>query len=234
MIVVKCRSALACVLFFVSHCCLVHQVVAAEGVNEAQSPLAETAAKDTMELALSLEARLIAIDSVRAQFEQQVTNARGGIVEQSSGTLLLAKPNFRWDVEAPFPQTIVATASELKIYDPDLEQVTVRDIAQAPADTPLALLTSSDLNLTAQYHVDQSPRVPDRDIFILTPKASDALFARLEVVFAIDSDHLEALVILDHTGQQTIVRFTTFATEQVLQSDVFQLDYPPDTDVVRG
>ena len=185
-------------------------------------------------LAASLEARLVGIDAVRARFEQQVSNARGGLVEESSGSLLLKKPNFRWEVEAPFPQTIVASATELRIYDPDLEQVTVRDISQSPADTPLALLTRSQLEIDSQYHVVKSPRVPERDIFILTPKASDALFARLEVVFASDSEHLEALVILDHTGQQTIVRFTTFATDQVLQLDAFQLDIPPDTDVVRG
>ena len=58
-------------------------------------------------------------------------------------------------------------------------------------------------------------------------------FARLELVF--NGPHaLEALVILDHTGQQTIVRFTAFATGEVLQSDAFTLDYPADTDVVRG
>ena len=167
------------------------------------------------------------------EFSQRINNAQGFLVEESVGTLHLKKPNFRWDVEAPFPQTILARGDAVEIYDPDLEQVTERSIGESLDRTPLALLTSADLDLGAHFDVTLAPAaLAGRQRFVLYPTAADALFERLELTFV--GERLSALVIIDHVGQQTQIRFAEYEPRQVIQSSVFELEYPPGTDFVRG
>ena len=182
------------------------------------------------EAAASLEARLLAADGIVANFTQQITNAQGFVVEQASGTLQVAKPRFRWEVLAPFPQIIIADANELEVYDPDLEQVTTKTLDGTLDEAPLALLTQSELALAEQFAVELQSLELHR--YTLRPLSMDALFDRMELVFL--DDALLTLVIYDHTGQQTLIRFTEYRAGQVIQSEVFELEYPPGTDFVRG
>jgi len=181
-----------------------------------------------------LERRLLAMDQVVANFTQQVRDAQGYVTEQASGTLQLAKPNFRWEVLAPFPQIIVAKGGQLAIYDPDLEQVTTKILDESLTQTPLSLLTQAKLDLSVDFdvsRVDSGESAAER-IFVLRPRAQDALFQFFEVTFL--GDQLQALKIFDHTGQETLIRFTDYQSSQVIQSQVFELEYPPGTDFVRG
>lgn len=180
----------------------------------------------------ALRDRLQGLDGIIADFKQQVTSPRGVIIEQSSGTLYLYKPAFRWDVDDPYPQIILAREGIVQVYDPDLEQVTERALDDSLDQAPLALLTRSDLALGDYFKIVQLGGEPDVDRFELYPTGSDALFARMQLVF--DGQILSALVIYDHVGQQTLIRFAEYEAGQVIQSDVFEMRYPPDTDFVRG
>jgi outer membrane lipoprotein carrier protein len=180
--------------------------------------------------AITLQERLLATDGIVANFTQQVTNAQGYVVEQASGTLHVAKPRFRWEVLDPFPQIILANGDQLEIYDPDLEQVTTKTMEGALDQAPLALLTQTELDLSAHFEVELQDHENQR--FILWPRSVDALFERVELVFR--GDKLLTLLIHDHSGQQTVIRFTQYRAGQVIQSEVFELEYPPGTDIVRG
>lgn len=179
-----------------------------------------------------LQARLVELDGIVAGFTQQITNAKGYLVEEASGTLHLAKPKFRWQVEAPFAQIILADGDQVQIYDPDLEQVTERNIDGAIDQAPLALLTQSELALESHFLVDGFVIDNAHHRYILRPTSSDALFERLELVF--NREQLHTLAIYDHAGQQTLIRFTDYKAAQVIQSSTFELEYPPGTDFVRG
>ena len=179
---------------------------------------------------LALQARLLATDGIVANFTQQVTNAQGFVVEQASGTLHVAKPKFRWEVLDPFPQIILADGNQLEIYDPDLEQVTTKTLDGALDQAPLALLTQADLDLGGHFEVDLQAFENQR--YILRPRSADALFERVELIFL--GDKLLTLLIYDHSGQQTVIRFTQYQAGQVIQSELFELEYPPGTDIVRG
>lgn len=192
-------------------------------------------ASETGTEANKLVQRLDALNGVISRFEQQITDAQGQLVEESTGQMHLAKPNFRWDVETPFAQIIVADGEQVRIYDPDLEQVTERDLEDNAVNTPLTLLTQGGMTVVEHFDVEVEQIDATLAKFTLRPKASlidTALFARLEVLF--DGAALYALVFEDQIGQQTIIRFTEFAAQQVIQSDLFQLQLPPDVDIVRG
>ena len=172
-----------------------------------------------------LNARLAAMEYLAADFTQQVQGPRGEVIEHSRGIVRLLRPQFRWEVIDPYPQVIVTEDGQLKIYDPDLEQVTVRSLDEALVDTPLALLTQDAVELGADYAIEQlSP-----NSFLLHPSGIDALFD--EIVLEFGSQGLQAMVIRDHLGQSTDIRFDNFGERSMIQSSDFTLDVPPGTDV---
>jgi outer membrane lipoprotein carrier protein len=58
----------------------------------------------------------------------------------STGEFVCDRPNrFRFEYLRPFPQLIVADGQRVWLYDPDLQQATVRDQAKVLADTPAML-----------------------------------------------------------------------------------------------
>ena len=179
-----------------------------------------------------LQSRLQSLDGVVATFDQEISNSQGFLIEQANGTLHLAKPRFRWEVEAPFPQIILANGDHIQIYDPDLEQVTEREIDGSLDQAPLALLTRSELGLEDHFAVQMVSDEPGVTRFVLRPISEDALFSSMEMEFR--EDKLSMLVIFDYTGQQTLIRFANYLSQQVIQSSVFELEFPPGTDFVRG
>lgn len=180
-----------------------------------------------------LQQRLTALDGVVASFVQQITDARGALVEASSGSLYLAKPDFRWEVAEPFPQIIIARGDQLQIYDPDLEQLTIRTLTSSAhlEDTPLTLLTREHRQLADSFRIDVNYGAGLAH-FALEPLAADALFATLEMVFA--EDVLQSLIITDHTGQQSVIRLQTFKSDQHIDAGMFKLELPAGIDIVRG
>ena len=74
-----------------------------------------------------VDAYLATLSTLTADFVQVVQDKQGQVTERAAGTLSISRPNrFRWDYQQPYVQTIVADGKKLWLYDPDLEQVTVR------------------------------------------------------------------------------------------------------------
>ena len=137
----------------------------------------------------------------------------------------LLPPRFRWEVTEPYPQLLIAADEELKLYEPDLEQVTVRPLEDVLEDTPLALLTRGTVMLGDDYDVSRL----DAERFSVRPRAGDALFD--EIVLAFGDAGLLGIRIHDHLGQSTVIRFHRFLDASVIQSADFELTVPPGTDV---
>ncbi len=63
-------------------------------------------------------------------------------MQRSYGKMALERPGkFRWEVTKPIPQLIIANEAKLWIYDPDLEQVTIRRLKVTSGETPALLLS---------------------------------------------------------------------------------------------
>ena len=194
----------------------------------------------------ALAQRLDTLDDFAATFHQVIAGPRGQILEQSSGYVLLKRPDFKWVVDAPYPQIIIARGDLLKVYDPDLEQLTVRPLSEALADTPVALLTRSDVALDETFDIVALPAAgaegesgevsgdladEEADTFVISPKGGDSLFAEIRMTFS--REGLDSLSIADHLGQYTEIRFRA-DPDRVIQSADFELEVPPETDVIGG
>ena len=91
-----------------------------------------------------VDAYLATLSTLTADFVQVVQDKQGQVTERAAGTLSISRPNrFRWDYQQPYVQTIVADGKKLWLYDPDLEQVTVRSLEQGLGATPAMLLSGS-------------------------------------------------------------------------------------------
>ena len=91
-------------------------------------------------------------DQVQTDFDQTIADGYGRILETSSGSLSISKPSARWEVIQPYPQIIVLNDKDLQIYDPDLEQVTERDLSDGWEEVPLALLLGSGTEIGEHFH----------------------------------------------------------------------------------
>jgi outer membrane lipoprotein carrier protein len=112
------------------------------------SPLAQAGAREKM---VAFTSGLKGLDG---RFEQQVFGGDGP-AQTSSGTVKLSAPRqFRWEYLKPAPQLIVADGNQVWIYDPDLEQVTVRNQSAEEQGSPLAVLIDPT-ELDRQYKVSE-------------------------------------------------------------------------------
>ena len=182
--------------------------------------------------ARALSAQLAGLASFAAEFVQAVAGNRGQILEQSTGYVLLRRPDFKWVVNKPYPQVIVTEGDQLKVYDPDLEQLTIRPLADALTDTPISLLTQAEVDLSTEFFVIRLPIEEEGiDSYVVTPRGEDSLFAEIRLTFS--PAGLDSLGIVDHLGQYTEIRFEV-DPDRVIQSADFELVVPPGTDVIGG
>ena len=181
-----------------------------------------------------LAARLKSMHRFAGRFTQAIAGGRGQVLEESTGYVLLDRPDFKWVVDDPYPQIIITEGGMLKVYDPDLEQLTIRPLAEALKDTPVSLLTQEDVVLGDDYLVMRMPEEEAGetvDAYIIAPLSADTLFAEIRLTFT--ELGLSSLGILDHLGQYTEIRFEP-DPDRVIQSSDFELEVPPETDVIGG
>ncbi len=175
--------------------------------------------------------RLDPITSFSASFKQTVFADDGSEILKSSGEFQVARPGkIHWSSEAPYEQLIVADGETLWIYDPDLEQVTIRGFQKDLEKTPAVLFVGELDELSDSYRVslDRSGRT---ETFHLVPQQSDSLYALVSLTFI---DHLPQMMILEDTiGQRTEIVFD----QQQLNADtnpaVFVFEPPPGVDILR-
>ena len=121
----------------------------------AQGPgaVAETLEPNQTTDAASLMALIEDFDGITAAFGQQIVDSNNQILNESTGRLALQRPNFRWQVDAPFAQVILVQGAKVQIYDPDLEQVTERDLDVGSGTTPLTILLGDTASLPTEFMI---------------------------------------------------------------------------------
>ncbi|MFZ3068605.1 MAG: outer membrane lipoprotein chaperone LolA [Gammaproteobacteria bacterium] len=171
------------------------------------------------------------VKTMRANFVQTVYDNRNKAMQQSIGRMAMQRPGkFRWDVTKPIPQLIVANQSRLWIYDPDLEQVTIRSLAQATGETPALLLSDVDNVLDKDFKV-QPLKKGSGTWFKLIPKKADSMFAWIELGFT--DGKISEMRLQDHLGHVTSVKFKNIETNVALSANLFVFKTPANVDVIN-
>ncbi len=178
-----------------------------------------------------LEHVLSGLDQLDVTFEQYVHGVEGELVEFATGRFIMQRPKFRWVVDDPYPQIIVSDGELLKVYDPDLEQVTERELAQALEGTPLGILNRPDGRLQDEFHLlshDQRGKV---EYFMLAPLKPQTKAQRVEIW--LEAQSLKRLDVLDEFGGRLRLEFKS-AAKSPQPAEPFVLKVPPGTEVLQG
>jgi len=173
-----------------------------------------TSIAEPLSPAHSLTQRMSSLDGMRAGIEQKIY-ANGVLLEESQGSIALAKPNLRWQVDTPFPQVILVK----------------QNLADTVSETPADVLMQPERLLSAHYRVTLD-RADAHQVYRLYSDVSSSLFQLLEIVFA--EGVLASLTILDWQDQQTQIYFSDVEILSELPPSLFELSVPQDTDVIRG
>ena len=177
-----------------------------------------------------LDAFATGLHSLTGHFSQTLTDLNGHTSKNSSGTLALQAPRqFRWDTLAPYKQTIVADGSRVWMYDPELEQVTVRVQSSEEAHSPLTVLT--DLKqMDKDFKVVEQGEHDGLLWLRLSSTAKDPQFDYADLGF--DANGLARMTFRDQLGATTDIRFSGWQRNAPIPPATFNFVPPKGTDVI--
>ncbi len=171
------------------------------------------------------------VDDQKGRFEQVLVNADGETVQSSSGKFSIQQPGrFRWETLVPFAQLLVSDGKTLWLYDPDLEQVTVRNVASTDANSPMRLISGELTHLGEDYNVTLLTKEDGRQLFQLSPKLANDYFDKVTMSFV--DGYLSEMLIHDLTGNVNRVHFSDVSRAQTLDPNAFTFTAPAGTDVI--
>lgn len=165
----------------------------------------------------------------QGRFEQTVYGQDSARGEVSKGAFAFERPGkFRWTYETPFPQVLVSDGIRLWSYDPELAQVTVKQVGDALGATPAAIL-AGDASLETNFTLADGGSLNGLQWAVATPK-TDSTFAQMRIGF--QDTRLIGMDIEDNFGQRTLLRFTEFDAAAPIDPATFTFTPPPGADVV--
>lgn len=193
--------------------------------------MAQAQAQAGTDAAEHLTTLLESVTSYSADFDQQILDGSGQRLQETEGHMWLSRPGkFHWEVESPYRQVVVSDGDKVYLYDPDLEQVSIRPLDGRVTHTPALLLSGSVDALTESYAVT-SRRANGQSIFTLTPKSPSTLFESLQLTF--EDERLQGLQMKDSIGQRTAIAFDDIEINATIDPARFDFDIPEGVDVIR-
>jgi outer membrane lipoprotein carrier protein len=178
-----------------------------------------------------VDAYLGSLRTLSAGFVQVVQDKQGQVTERATGNLSISRPNrFRWDYQQPYAQTIVADGKKLWLYDPDLDQVTVRLLEQGLGATPAMLLSGSG-KVGDAFTAGPVEQQKDWTWCRLTPKQKGSDFERVSLGFDARNE-LAAMELVDKLGQTTTIQFAQVKRGAALDDSLFRFVPPQGADVI--
>lgn len=170
------------------------------------------------------------VQTLNAQFSQEIWTAEQELLESAVGTMALARPDrFYWHYETPVETIVVADGEALWMYDVELEQVSVTPLDEIAAANP-ALLLSGGEDLRERFEVERSYRMDDQDWVELVPKAAGGDFSSVLIAFR---DGLpRQLELVDGLDQTTRIVFEDVEVNVAVDESLFEFEPPPGADVI--
>ncbi len=168
--------------------------------------------------------------SARAAFEQKVYDKGGKLTQEAKGSFVFQRPGrFRWVYDKPADQVIVGDGERVWIYDRELNQVTVRKLSAALGSTPAALLAGSS-DVGKAFEMSDAGKRDGLEWLQALPRDRDAGFERVRIGFG--AQGLQAMELVDHFGQTTVLRFSRLLRNPKVDPKEFRFDPPKGADVL--
>lgn len=171
------------------------------------------------------------VQSATGQFQQQTIAVQGQGKPSQTGAFSFKRPGqFKWAVQKPYEHLILSDGKQLLQYDPDLAQLTRRDVDQSIGASPAAILFGSG-SLDESFNLAPLPDRDDLSWLRATPRSADAGFKYVDMAF--DKNLPVRLELLDAFGQTTIIELGNVSVNPVLPGSEFRFQAPAGVDVVN-
>jgi len=178
-----------------------------------------------------LQSRLEPMENLSADFIQRVTSADGFTGQEVEGKLVVARPGkLRWQSNPPYEQLVVSDATQVWVYDPDLEQVSIRPFFKDIARTPAILFIGEVGDLEGNYRVT-GQSTDGGTLFTLIPRDRNSLFERVDLLFSKNTPM--AMDLWDSLGQVTHIQLENVVINGTLAPDLFEFIPPEGVDILR-
>ena len=166
----------------------------------------------------------------KAQFNQVLLDKNGRSVQKSSGTMQFSRPGkFRWTYEKPYAQLIIGDGEKLWVFDPELNQVTVKKLDQALGASPAALLAGSN-EIENNFRLKDDGARDGLEWLQALPNTQDSAFESVRMGF--NQYGLEVMELRDHFGQTTVLHFLDLERNPRLNPELFKFTPPKGADIV--
>ena len=190
-----------------------------------------TFAQAADDAAARLNKVLLGLKSMQADFSQQTTDGKGRVIQAQTGRMSVKRPGlFRWETLKPSSQLVTTNGNDLWIYDPELLQATKQKLDHQVGNTPALLLSGDPRLLNESFVISEEQGSASEQVFLLKPRAKDALFDNLRVRFK--GSQLQQMALADSLGQKTDIRFLNVKVNPALPSSLFEFTPPKGVDVI--
>ncbi|CAK9890147.1 MULTISPECIES: outer membrane lipoprotein chaperone LolA [Pseudomonas] len=168
--------------------------------------------------------------TITARFSQLTLDGTGTQLQETTGQMAVQRPGlFYWHTDAPAEQVVVSDGKNVTLWDPDLEQATIKKLDQRLTETP-ALLLSGDVSKISQSFDITSKEQGEVMDFVLKPKTKDTLFDSLRLSFR--RGLVNDMQLIDSVGQRTNILFTGVKANENIPASTFKFDVPKGADVI--
>ena len=188
------------------------------------------------ESATTLKGLLSKLNALDTNFQQVVYSVDGEEIQQTSGQLQAMRPGkVRWSTLPPMEQLVVSDSETLWIYDPDLEQVTIRSFDQDLSKTPAALFIGNLDALEQTYEIFQEQNSSTEEspttTFFLIPRNKESLYTKIALGFT--GNKPVSMSLWDTLEQKTHIAFNELQLNRPIAPEAFQFTPPEGTDIIH-
>ncbi|OUW01010.1 MAG: hypothetical protein CBD16_06010 [Betaproteobacteria bacterium TMED156] len=163
-------------------------------------------------------------NTLKADFIHEQTDSNGKIITFLGKVTFRRPDRLRWEVKKPYPQLQLLRGKEFLLYDPELEQVTVREIDASFQDSPAGLLFTSGPNakkiLMKRYDFLSAPDKDDLKWVLAVPKSKSNDNPTLEVGMD-TSGNLNELISVDVFGRTSRIKLNNLSLNEQIKDVVF-------------
>ena len=170
-------------------------------------------------------------DQLEMDFSQEVYDQFANLIELSSGKCRVSKPSISWQTLKPFEQSVLLSEDTLKIFDPDLEQLIVKNTKGGAESIPLNLLRKKGSDFKDFIVRKLSSDLSSMQRYSLTPVSKQAIYLRIEI--EIRDKVLRKIKLFGLSGEESRIELSNSAPLRGADL-VLRLDVPEGTDIVDG
>ena len=175
--------------------------------------------------------QLLGSDTITARFSQLTLDGSGTQLQETAGEMSVKRPGlFYWHTDAPQEQLMVSDGQKVSLWDPDLEQVTIKKLDQRLTQTPALLLSGDVSKISESFEISAKEQSGVID-FTLKPKTKDTLFDSLRLSFR--NGLVNDMQLIDSVGQRTNILFTAVKANEPIPASKFKFDIPKGADVIQ-